>query len=298
MQLRGPDCAGTRVPSCRPPSPGSSTYQGDYGVGSGRSRRASGLAARVALAVWPVMTEKLRHAGRRVPGFLPDLPAAGHTAGHLDMPVAGSLSSGAVTRFPADGDRARPPGMVAPALLRETWPLLTSFLCHADIQTHYRYALEATITVAGAGACCSDRDQVAHENQGLAWCDRVTSSPVSVGQTRWNDQLAAAADLHSLHPLVPAGDDLPDAEPELERSVSGPASVELLARRVRNPNIVDLYHVACPRYGATTFPDIRDLQFGRRLAAGEVDLRLIDAHIRVSLSSSVTATGSRPAKHP
>src|SRR6266851_4699197 len=36
-------------------------------------------------------------------------------------------------------------------------------------------------------------------------------------------------------------------------------------------------------HGAVTFPDIGDLQIGRRLAPGEVDLRPVDAHTRVSL---------------
>src|ERR1017187_7122302 len=129
----------------------------------------------------------------------------------------------------------------------------------------------------------SDRDQVAHKDQGLARPDRVPGAPVSVGQTRWNDQLAAAADLHSLHTLIPAGDDLSHAELELKRSASVPAGVELLARGVRDPDIVDVDHVTRVRHGAITFPDIGDLQIGRRLAPREIDLRPVDAHTRVSL---------------
>src|ERR1019366_9938796 len=151
--------------------------------------------------------------------------------------------------------------------------------------------------MGSAGGGSSGRDQVAHKDQGLARRDRASGAPVSVGETRWNDQLAAAADFHSLHALVPADDDLPDAELELERSAPAPASVEFLARRERDPDIVDLDHVALLRHGAITFPDIRDLQVGWRLAAGEVDLGLVDAHTRVFPSSFLTAGGLGPGKY-
>src|SRR5690348_12828590 len=54
----------------------------------------------------------------------------------------------------------------------------------------------------------SDRDQIAYEDEGLARRDHMPGAPVAVGQGRGDDQLAAAADLHALHALVPAGDDL------------------------------------------------------------------------------------------
>jgi hypothetical protein len=65
---------------------------------------------------------------------------------------------------------------------------------------------------------------------------------VPVGQAWRNYQLSAAADLHALHALIPADDDLPSAELERERFAPVPASVEFLARGVRDPDIVNLDH--------------------------------------------------------
>src|SRR5437870_361116 len=110
----------------------------------------------------------------------------------------------------------------------------------------------------------------------------MPGAPVTVGQARGDDQLAAAADLHALHALVPAGDDLPGAEPELQRIASVPARIELLPGGIRDPDVVDLDHVARPRLAAITFPDVGDQQFGRRFAAGKIDLRPLDAHSRLS----------------
>src|ERR1022692_451246 len=144
----------------------------------------------------------------------------------------------------------------------------------------------------------SDRDQVTHEDEGLAGCDRVPGTAVPVGKIRRNDQLAAAADLHALHALVPAGDDLPDAELELQRIAPVPACIEFLAGGVRDPDVVHPDHVARARHGAVALPDIRDLQPGRRLAAGKVDLGLLDAHTHLTLSSSIPAARTGPGRHP
>src|SRR5450755_2876388 len=143
----------------------------------------------------------------------------------------------------------------------------------------------------------SDRDQVTHEDEGLAGRDRVPGTAVPVGQVRRNDQLPAAADLHALHALVPAGDDLPDPQLELQRIPPVPARVEFLAGGIRDSDVMHLDHVARARHGAVALPDIRDLQPGRRLAAGEVDLRSLDAHTHLSLRSSIAAARAGPARH-
>jgi len=143
----------------------------------------------------------------------------------------------------------------------------------------------------------SGRDQVTHKDEGLPWCDHAPGAPVPVGQTRGNDQLAAAAGLHSLHALVPAGDDPPSAELELQGFAPVPARVEFLARRERDPDIVNLDYVARVRRGPIALPDVPDLQAGRRLAAGKVDLRLADAHTRPSLQliyQGALATARQP----
>src|ERR1700722_7544499 len=126
----------------------------------------------------------------------------------------------------------------------------------------------------------SDRDQIAHEDEGLARRDLVPGAPVSVGQIRRDDQLTAAADPHALHALIPAGDDVPGTELELQRIASVPAGVEFLPRRVRDADIVNLDPVARARHAAVSFPDVGDQQLGRRFAAGKVDLWFGDAHAR------------------
>src|SRR5580658_2371224 len=134
----------------------------------------------------------------------------------------------------------------------------------------------------------SGRDQVAYEDEGLARRDRVPCAPVPVGQVRRDDQLTAAADLHARHALVPAGDDLPGAEPELQRVAPIPACVEFLPGGKRHPDIVHRDQVAWAGRAAVSLPDVGDLQPGRRLAARKIDLRPADAHNRPLLSCALT----------
>src|ERR1700733_11660006 len=93
----------------------------------------------------------------------------------------------------------------------------------------------------GAG---SGRHQVADEDEGLTGRDGGAGALVPVGQARGDDQLTAAADLHALHALVPAGDDMPGAELEPQRVAPVPARVEFLSRRVGEPDIVNRDPVA------------------------------------------------------
>src|SRR6059058_3033517 len=53
----------------------------------------------------------------------------------------------------------------------------------------------------------SVRDEVDHEDQGLARLDRRGRALVAVGEVGGDGQLATAADLHALHTQVPALDD-------------------------------------------------------------------------------------------
>src|ERR1700677_495163 len=139
----------------------------------------------------------------------------------------------------------------------------------------------------------SGRHQVADEDEGLTGSDGGPGALVPVGQARGDDQLSAAADPHALHALVPAGDDMPGAELELQRVAPVPARVEFLAGRLRDPDVVPPDHVALVRLGTVTLPDIGDLQLGRRLAAGKVDLGPADAHI--CLFRFVGSAGPRPS---
>src|SRR5487761_1113626 len=128
----------------------------------------------------------------------------------------------------------------------------------------------------------SERNQVADEDEGLARPDQVPGAPVPVGHPRRDDQLTAATDLHAGHALVPAGDDLPGTQPEFQRAALVPAGVEFFPGGVGHPDVVDLDRI--PRLGhlTVTFPDVGDLQLGRRFTAGKVDLWLADAHSRLS----------------
>jgi hypothetical protein len=78
------------------------------------------------------------HAEGIVRGPTPDLRAARCAAYDLDVAAAGRSRGRAVAWFPANGHRARVPGMVTPALRRETRPGRAAFLCHGHIQTHDR----------------------------------------------------------------------------------------------------------------------------------------------------------------
>src|SRR5215468_7491183 len=120
--------------------------------------------------------------------------------------------------------------------------------------------------------------QVADEDERLPRPDHVPGAAVPVGQGWRDNQLPAAADLHALHALVPAGDDLPGAEPEAQRFAAVPARVELLAGRVGDPDVVHPDRVTGTGHLAVAFPDVGDLQVRGRLALGKIDLGLTDAH--------------------
>src|SRR5690606_25376296 len=89
------------------------------------------------------------------------------------------------------------------------------------------------------------------------------------------DQLAAAADPHPPHPGVPAGDDLADAEPELQRLAAVVGGVELLPGAERDPDVVHLHGVAGGRDLAVALGEVLDDEVGRRVEVREVDLWLV-----------------------
>src|SRR3954471_1109039 len=85
----------------------------------------------------------------------------------------------------------------------------------------------------------SDAEQVDHEDQRLAGLDRRGRALVAVGEVGGDGQLAAAADLHALHALVPALDDPAATQREAERLAAVPAGVELLAGAEGDADVVD-----------------------------------------------------------
>src|SRR6185437_9435980 len=126
--------------------------------------------------------------------------------------------------------------------------------------------------------------------------DYLPGAPVTVGQVRGDDQLAAAADLHALYALIPAGDDSSGAELELQGLASVPARIELFAGGVRDPDIVDLDGVSRLGLAAIALPDVGDLQVGGRCAAGKIDLGPLDVHIRPSHGCSFGGGQGRPGR--
>src|SRR5450631_1115270 len=76
------------------------------------------------------------------------------------------------------------------------------------------------------------------EDQRLARRDRATSTTISVGQVRRNDQPATSADPHAGDAVVPAFDDPAAAERKRQRVAAAPRAVELLPRRVSNSDVV------------------------------------------------------------
>ena len=61
-----------------------------------------------------------------MPRSLPDLGAAGRAAGYLDVPSTSRYGCRAVAWPPVDDDRARFPGVVVAAFVRESWPCRTA----------------------------------------------------------------------------------------------------------------------------------------------------------------------------
>ena len=91
----------------------------------------------------------------------------------------------------------------------------------------------------------------------------AAGAAVAVPEVRRDHELAAAADLHALHALVPAGDDLADAEPELQRRAAVVRRVELLAGRVGDADVVHRDGRAGGGLGAVALGDLGDDEVGR-----------------------------------
>src|SRR5699024_12400304 len=88
------------------------------------------------------------------------------------------------------------------------------------------------------------RHQVAHEDQRLFRREHRRGALGAVAERAGDVETAAAADLHALHALVPAGDDLAHAEPEAQRLAAVPGGVELLAGGVGDAHVVHVDDVA------------------------------------------------------
>src|SRR5699024_3274897 len=118
------------------------------------------------------------------------------------------------------------------------------------------------------------RHRLASEDQGLSGDDHRRGPPVPVAERSGDVEAAAAAHLHALDALVPAGDDLADAELEAQRLAAVPGGIELLAGGVGDPDVVDVDDVSAA--GLLTIADdlVGAEQLGRGGALRTVDLWL------------------------
>src|SRR3954467_2692989 len=116
--------------------------------------------------------------------------------------------------------------------------------------------------------------EVDDEDEGLAGGDGGAGTALAVGEVRRDGQLAPAAHLHPLDPLVPAGDDHADTQAEVERVAPVPGGVELLTRRVRDADVVGADRVTGLGLAALALDEVLDDEVGGRVALWEVDLRL------------------------
>lgn len=128
------------------------------------------------------------------------------------------------------------------------------------------------------GPWLPDLKQVNHEDQRLARLDDTAGATIAVGEVGGNEQLPATADLHTLHALVPALDDLADAQSERQRLTAVVGSVELLTGGVSDADIVHDHRVTGGSLSAVALDDVGDDQVGGRLSAGEIDLGLLCSH--------------------
>jgi hypothetical protein len=108
--------------------------------------------------------------------------------------------------------------------------------------------------------------------------DHAAGAAGTVGHRRRDRQLPAAADLHPLHARVPAWDDLPLAELELERAAAVPGGVELLAGAEGDADVVHGDVRPGRRLGAVADGDVLDPELERDVSLGVVDLWALRCH--------------------
>lgn len=81
------------------------------------------------------------------------------------------------------------------------------------------------------------------QQSGVRWDDPARAAR-AVTKLRWDDQVAGAADFHTLHALIPTANHLPGAECELERLAAIFAAIKLgtcLAVLVQPAGVVHRY---------------------------------------------------------
>src|SRR5699024_3037506 len=109
---------------------------------------------------------------------------------------------------------------------------------------------------------------------------------VAVGEGGGDLEPAATADLHTLHTVIPAGDDLAHAELEAQRLAAVPGGVELLAGGVGDAHVVHVDDVAAAGLLSVADDLVGADQLGGRGALGVLDLGLA-AIVHAGSSSGV-----------
>src|SRR5687768_8480631 len=119
-----------------------------------------------------------------------------------------------------------------------------------------------------------DVDEVDDEHQGLAALDDATCAATAAAEIGRDREPAPAADAHPADALIPAGDHLAAAEPEVEGLVAVPARVELLSVAPGDADVVDDDTRPTRRLRAVSDDLVLDDEIGRRLSGRDGDVRL------------------------
>src|SRR5512144_2293673 len=114
------------------------------------------------------------------------------------------------------------------------------------------------------GGSSANAQQLHLEDERGARRDDSTGSPVTVAQVRGDDQLPLAAHLHRDDALVPALDDAPLADRELERAAAVHRAVELRAA-LEPAGVVHAHCVAGLRPGSGALDQVHVAEPGCRL---------------------------------
>src|SRR3954452_6345254 len=157
--------------------------------------------------------------------------------------------------------------------------------CFTPVSSGPRTLVASLVATAPEGTRCPRRlsgggatyaGQVDHEHERRVGRDGGWLALGAVGELGRDDQLAPAADPHSLHALVPAGDHLAAAELELERlRTAAPGRVELLAVLVEHAHVLHAQGVAVLGRRPLALHDVLDLELLRGRPARHRDLGLV-----------------------
>lgn len=113
----------------------------------------------------------------------------------------------------------------------------------------------------------------------LVRSDHATGTSRAIAERRRNCQLSPTADLHALHALIPAADDLASTKLELEGVAAIPRSVKLISGVPRHSDVVNLREMAGSCNFAFAFEKIIDTQLlPARLLVGKGDNGFALAH--------------------